>query len=156
MSATGNTILNFGGAPAATNPAAAIRAINQWGVNISFNTINNNDGTHSNHVITFRGIYAQSGTSAFATINNNNIDLKMGATTSQLSFIENGIGTTPAGNTVNINNNHLTGNYLTATSGVFYGIYNISATAAVLNILNNTIENTTYSDNALAGSGATI
>ncbi|MBK9960393.1 MAG: hypothetical protein IPP06_03410 [Saprospiraceae bacterium] len=150
---TGNTIFNYGGAPGATNPSSAIRAINQWGVNISFNTINNNNGTHFNHVTTFRGIYAQSGTSASANINNNNITLKGGATTSQLAFIENGIGSTPAGNTVNINNNILTGNYLTATSGACYGIYNNAATPAILNILGNTVQNLDYSDLTLLGSG---
>ncbi|MBK9272402.1 MAG: hypothetical protein IPM48_12485 [Saprospiraceae bacterium] len=150
---TGNTILNFGGAPAATNPSAGIRAINQWGVNISYNTINNNDGTHTNHVTTFRGIYAQSGTSASANINFNHLDIKGGGTTSQLAIIENGIGATPAGNTVNIMNNVITGSYLTATSGAFYGIYNLSATAAVVNIVSNSISNTTYSSAGLTGTG---
>ncbi|MBK9643177.1 MAG: hypothetical protein IPO72_18330 [Saprospiraceae bacterium] len=150
---TGNTIFNYGGAPGATNPSAGIRAINQWGVNISFNTINNNNGAHFNHISTFRGIYAQSGTSASATINNNNVTLNGGATTSQLAFIENGIGSTPAGNTVNINNNTLTGNYLTATSASCFGIYNFGATPSILNIMNNTVKDINYSDLALTGSG---
>ncbi len=64
----GNTILNFGGAPSAVKPAAGIRAYNQWSINISYNTINNNNGSGVNHVSTLRGIHAESGASANATI----------------------------------------------------------------------------------------
>ncbi len=47
----------------------------------------------------------------------------------------------------------MTGNYLTATSGACYGIYNNAATPSILNILNNTVKNINYSDLALTGSG---
>jgi hypothetical protein len=151
-SSTGNTILNFGGATGATNPAAGIRATNQWGVNISYNTINNNNGSGVNHVSTLRGIYAQSGTSANATINNNTLTLKGGMTTSQVSVIENGIGATAAGNTVSINNNTISNcTNTTTTTGTWYGIYNISASATNLNIQNNIFSNNTTS----ATSGST-
>ena len=63
---TGNTILNYGGA--ASNPAVGIRANNQWSVNISYNTVNNNNGSGVNHPGTLRGIYAQAGTSANAPL----------------------------------------------------------------------------------------
>ncbi|MBU1010826.1 MAG: T9SS type A sorting domain-containing protein [Bacteroidetes bacterium] len=139
--ANGNTIINYGGAAAATNPSAGIRANQQWGVNISFNTVNNNNGSGVNHVSTLRGIYAQAGVSASANINNNTITLQSGATTSQVSGIENAIGSTAAGNTININNNTLQNfSYSTATSGTVYGIYN-SSTAATLNVTNNVINN---------------
>lgn len=151
-SSTGNTIRNFGGAPSATNPSAGIRANNQWSINISYNTINNNDGGGVNHPNTLRGIFAQAGTSANATINNNNIVIKGGGTTQQVAVIENGIGATAASNTVSISNNIITGQYLTATSGNFYGIYN-TASATNVNISNNTIENLQYSAISLAGSG---
>lgn len=150
--ATGNTILNYGGATGATNPAAGIRATNQWGVNISYNTIINNNGSGVNHVSTLRGIYAQSGTSANANINFNSLTIKGGGTTSQVAMIENAIGSTAAGNTVNINNNSFTGDYLTATTGVFYGIFS-SASAATVNILNNNISNVSYSASGLTGTG---
>ncbi len=150
---TGNQILNYGGATSALNPAAAVRANNQWGVNISYNTINNNNGSGVNHVSTLRGIYAQAGTSANANITFNNLTIKGGGTTSQVAFIENAIGSTAASNTVNINNNELTGDYLTATSGVFYGIYN-TASAANVNINDNVINGLTYSASGLTGSGA--
>ncbi|MCS7073520.1 MAG: hypothetical protein NZ108_03540, partial [Bacteroidia bacterium] len=91
--------------------------------------------------------------SANATINNNNITIKGGGTTTQVSAIENAIGSTALLNTVSINNNTITGDYLTATSGVFYGIYN-TASAATVNINNNTVQNISYSTSSLAGSGA--
>jgi hypothetical protein len=150
---TGNSILNFGGAAGATNPSAGVRATQQWGVNISYNVINNNNGSGANHPSTLRGIYAQSGVSANANINNNALTIKGGGTTSQVAMIENVIGSTAAGNTVNINNNTLTGDYLTATSGVFYGLWN-SSTAATVNISGNNVSNLVYSTLSLAGSGA--
>ncbi len=149
----GNTILNFGGAPSATNPSAGIRANNQWSINISYNTINNNNGMGVNHVSTLRGIFAQAGTSANATITYNDVTIKGGGTTTIVTAIENGIGSTAASNTVNITNNIITGDYLTATSGAFYGIHN-TPSAANVNINNNTIQNLSYSASGLAGSGA--
>ena len=41
--ATGNTIVNYGGAAAAANPAAAVRTLAQYDLNVSYNTINNNN-----------------------------------------------------------------------------------------------------------------
>src|SRR5207244_13456779 len=43
--ATGNQILNYGGAAAAANPAAGVRTLAQYGIHISYNTINNNNGS---------------------------------------------------------------------------------------------------------------
>jgi hypothetical protein len=136
---TGNTILNFGGG-AATNAAVGIRVNNQWSVNISNNTVNNNNGSGTNHGTTLRGIFAQAGTSANASITYNNVTIKGGATTSSIYAIDNGIGITPLSNTVNINNNTITGTYTTATTGTFYSINNTS-TATTVNINNNTISN---------------
>lgn len=145
---TGNTILNFGGAASATNPSAGIRANNQWGINISYNTINNNNGSGVNHVYTLRGIYAQAGTSANATISYNNITVKSGGTTTQVSAIENAIGSTAASNTINITNNTIQNcTYTTATTATVYYIYN-SSSAATVNINSNTITN-----NSSAGTG---
>ena len=151
--ATGNTILNFGGG-GATNPATGIFVNNQWGLNLSYNTINNNNGSGVNHTTTMRGIFLNSSsTSASADCNFNNITLHGGATTSDLTFIENVFGSTPAGNTININSNRLTGDYLTATTGAMRGIYHNGSTPAVLNMNNNTITNWTYGTSTLAGSG---
>ena len=102
--ATGNTILNFGGAAAASNPATGIFMNSQWSSNCSYNTINNNNGSGVNHVSTLRGIFLNSSsTSANVDCNNNTITIRGGGTTSQVAFIENSFGATPAGNTININ-----------------------------------------------------
>jgi hypothetical protein len=141
--ATGNTIINFGGG-GTSSPAAAVRANNEWGVNISYNTINNNNGSGVNHGTTLRGIYGQAGTSANATINNNTITLQGGATASQVAAIENVIGSTAASNTVSISNNMIQNcAYTTGTTGTFYAILN-SATAATVNINGNTVQNCSY------------
>jgi hypothetical protein len=137
-SGRGNTILNFGGG-AATSPAAGIRANHQWSISILDNTIDNNDGGGVNHTTTLRGIFAQAGTSANATIVNNTVTVRSGATTSGLVAIENGIGSTAASNTININNNTIRLSYTTATSGVMTAITN-SSTAAAVNINFNNIQ----------------
>ena len=136
--ATGNTILNYGGAAAATNPSAAIRIVDQWAANVSFNTINNNNGSGVNHVSTLRGIITSGGTSASLNINNNGITLFGGGTTSQLDGISNGAGSTAAGNSININNNTLVLNYASATGATINGIVN-SSSAATVNINGNNI-----------------
>lgn len=146
--ATGNTIINYGGGAAATQPAAAVVASNQWSINISYNTINNNDGGGVNHITTLRGIYGLASTSASATINNNNITLNGGGTNTGVTGIDNAIGSTAAANTISINNNTVTGSYTTATTGAFTGIVN-SSTAATVNLNGNTVQNIT-----LPGSGA--
>ena len=149
-SATGNTILNFGGAAAAANPSAGIRANNQWSINTQYNTINNNNGSGVNHPNTLRGIFGQAGTSANATISNNTITVKGGGTTFQVTAIENAIGATAASNSVNISNNIITGDYLTATTGAFFGIHH-TATAATVNLTGNTIYNVSSSGTTVAG-----
>ncbi len=149
---TGNIIRNFGGG-AATNPATGVFGNNQWGLNVSYNTVDNNTGTNVNHATTLRGMFFNSSsTSASLTCSNNNISIHGGGTTAQVSWIEQTFGGTPAGNTITISNNTLSGDYLTATSGVFYGIYNTAA-AATVNIQNNNITGFNYSGAALAGSG---
>ena len=135
--ANGNTILNFGSA--GTNAAAGIRALNQWSVNISYNTLNSNNGSGTNHAGNLRGIFGEAGTSANATINNNTITLKTAAIASTWTGIENVIGSTAAANTVNINNNTIQNcSFSAATSPVFFGISNTS-NAATVNINANTV-----------------
>jgi hypothetical protein len=147
---TGNNILNYGGGTGATNPSAGIRTLAQYNLNVSYNTVNNNNGSGVNHVSALRGIYLNTATSATATISNNTISVSSGATTSQVSVIENVSGSTAAGNTININNNTIQNcGWTTATSGTFYGIYN-SASPANLNINSNSFTNCTR-----AGSGTT-
>lgn len=146
--ATGNTILNFGGG-AATNPATGIFANNQWGLNVSFNSVNSNNGSGVNHATTLRGIFLNSSSaSASATVNNNTVTVKSGATTSGLIGIDVEFGSTAAANTLNVTNNTVQNcTYTTATTGAFQGILTVS-TASIINANSNTITN-----NSLAGSG---
>ena len=153
--ATGNTILNFGGAVLASNPATGIFASNQWGINVSYNTINNNNGSGINHISTLRGIFLNSSSpEASATCNNNVVATYGGGTSSQVTGIEVAIGIGGTTNAVSINNNDVTGAYLTATTGVYYGVYANNATPATLNMNNNNVHDFTYSVSTLAGSGA--
>jgi hypothetical protein len=129
IAGTGNTILNFGGG-AATNPAAGIRANNQWSLNVQYNNIDNNNGSGVNHATTLRGIYGQAGTSANVTISNNTISLKCAGTTTASTAIENVIGSTASSNTVTISGNIIQNcTYTTATTATFTGIL-AAATAA--------------------------
>ncbi|MDP3462201.1 MAG: hypothetical protein Q8S18_05360, partial [Bacteroidales bacterium] len=152
--ATGNTILNFGGG--GTNVSAGIRANNQWSVNISYNTIDNNNGSGINHTGTMRGIFAQAGLSASANINNNSVTVRSGATTSQLTAIDNGIGSTAvSSNTININNNTIRFSYTTATTGVFSAVSN-TATAGTVNINSNNIQQLASTNYSSTGTIAVI
>jgi hypothetical protein len=136
--ATGNTLLNFGGG-GTTAPAVGIRTLNQRDLNVSYNILNNNNGSGVNHATTLRGIFVNTSTSASSTINSNNVVVSGGGTTSLVEAISNASGSTAASNTVNINDNTIRFSYTTATSGVFTAINN-SSTAATVNINNNDIQ----------------
>lgn len=156
--ATANSIVNFGGAAGATNPAAGVRTLNQWTLNVSYNTINNNTGAGVNHPSTLRGILIGAAASANATINSNTVTLVSGATTSLMEGISNASGSTAAGNTVAIGNNMVNLAYPTATSGATTGIAN-TGTAATVNINGNTITNVAslpLFQNVIAGTGTFI
>jgi hypothetical protein len=149
VAGTGNTIKNYGGGAAATNPAAGIRTLAQYGLNVSYNTVNSNDGGGINHGSTLRGIYLNTAVSASETITNNTITIKGGGTTSAITAIDNVAGATAAANTVSINNNTITGcTYPLATSGTFTGISN-TASAATVNINSNQF--TSNATNATSG-----
>ncbi len=148
--ATGNNVLNFGGTAGSTIAAAGIRSLNQWSLNVSYNTVNNNNGAGLNHPNTLRGIFINTAAGASTTITYNNVTVKGAGTTQQVTAIENASGSTQSGNTVNISNNTVTDcSYSTATSGVFYGIYNTGAPFRIL-IRNNTLTN----DSSSAASGS--
>jgi hypothetical protein len=140
--ATGNTIVNFGGG-ATSNPSTGIFVKDEWGINVSYNTLNNNNGSGVNHATTLRGIFSNaSSIGASQDINNNTITLKSAVLTSQVSAIECSAGATGVGNTININNNTITNctNDLATTLTPWYGIYN-TGSAANLNINNNNFVN---------------
>jgi len=143
-SATGNTIINFGGG-GTTNPAAGIRTLAQQNLNVSYNTINNNNGAGVNHAQVLRGIFVNTATSAASSINNNTVTLNGGGTTHSVIAIDNAAGATAASNAVNINNNVISNcTYSTATSGVFTGIIS-SVSSASLYINNNVFNNNSTS-----------
>ncbi|MBK7667784.1 MAG: T9SS type A sorting domain-containing protein [Sphingobacteriaceae bacterium] len=141
---TGNTIVNYGGGGTA-NPAAAIRTLAQYNLNVSYNNINNNNGSGISHGTTLRGIYLNTAVSANVVVNSNTLTMNGGATTSLLNAIENISGSTPATNTVSISNNIIQNStYTTATSGNFGCIIN-SGSPATLNVMNNLVNNNTLS-----------
>ncbi|MES2678847.1 MAG: T9SS type A sorting domain-containing protein [Bacteroidota bacterium] len=146
---TGNNIINFGGGGTAA-AAAGVRTLAQYAVNVSYNQVNSNNGGGVNHALDLRGIYLNTATSAGATISNNTITLNGGGTSHQMIPIHNASGATAASNSIVISNNLINNcTYSTATSGVFYGIYN-TASAAYLSIASNTLANN--STNATSGS----
>jgi hypothetical protein len=135
----GNTITNFGGGSAT---AYGIYSIYQNNINVENNSIS---GTGAS---TLYGIFCSTGTSSNVDIVNNYITVSSTATASALYGINNAMGSTAAGNTVNIINNTVENcQYLTATSGTFYSIYN-TASAENVNIIQNTVNN-----NISAGTG---
>jgi hypothetical protein len=135
----GNSIINFGGGASATNPAAAIRTLAQYNINVSYNTINNNNGSGANHPAALRGIYLNTATSANVTVLNNTLTIGVTAAGVQVSAIENAAGATAANNTVTIRNNLLLNCDNTPnTTGSFFGIYNNAASSAYLRISSNT------------------
>lgn len=141
---TGNTIVNYGGGGTA-NPAAAIRTLAQYNLNVSYNNINNNNGSGVSHGTTLRGIYLNTAVSANVVVNSNTLTMNGGATTSLLNAIENISGSTPATNTVSILNNVIQNStYSTATGGNFGCIIN-SGSPATLNVMNNLVNNNTLS-----------
>lgn len=151
--ATGNTIENFGGGGALAS--AGIEAANQWDINISYNTINNNTGAHTNHGGQLRGILCNGPGTVSAYLGyseNSNVDITYNTitvknnATQPVVGIENGIGgsgntSAPSvGNVVNINNNNILNSGNTPSLGnVFYGIFNYAA-AERTNINNNHID----------------
>jgi hypothetical protein len=150
LMSNGNSILNFGGG-GASNSSAAIRTLAQYDLNISNNTINNNTGQGINHPTLLRGIHLNAALGANSTINSNTLTLNGGATSSQLSVIENASGSAGISNTVSITNNLITNcTYTSALSGAFYGIWN-SASPNNLTMSNNSFVNNSTS----ASSGST-
>ncbi|PBQ30842.1 hypothetical protein CNR22_03315 [Sphingobacteriaceae bacterium] len=145
-SATGNTIINFGGGSNAV--AAAVRTERQYNLNVSYNVINNNNGSGIDHQIDLRGIHVAAAQSANASITNNTVTLSSGATSGGelLIGIQNASGSTAASNSIIITNNLITSCTFTgAVDGVFYGIQN-SASAAYLSISNNQLLNNSTDD----------
>ena len=144
---TGNQIINFGRNAVSAGAPAGIHTINQWGLNISHNTINNNDGTGSNTLTTLRGIFNDVSENANATISYNTITLESGATATgnHIYGIDTKIGNSGTNNTVSFLNNDIQAKNVTMVSattvsiiGIFYNNGN-NPGPATLNLSNNNI-----------------
>jgi hypothetical protein len=139
-----NQVTNFGGGATIAN---GILATNQNGLKIFKTYINSNGGVSSTG--TMNGISTVTGTNSNIDIYNDTIVLAAASTTgSTVSGINNSMGGTGAGSTVNIYNNVVDGcTYTTNTSGIFRGIVS-TATASYTNIYNNKVTN-----NSIPGTG---
>ncbi|MCX6252216.1 MAG: GEVED domain-containing protein [Bacteroidetes bacterium] len=138
-SVTGNTIQNYGSSASAGSYGYpyGIYANYQNGLLIANNYLTCGTGITTN----VYGIYTGTGTSSGISFSGNVVTLTCAGTTGSMYGIYNGIGSTPAGNTVTINNNSVKNcTYSSATSAVFYGIYN-AGTAATININGNRLDN---------------
>jgi hypothetical protein len=135
--ATANMIINYGGGSAATNPAYGIQTLNQRNLNISYNLIDNNNGSGVNHPLAnLYGIYSTGGTNGSADLTHNVISLKSNA----ISHYVFGIAATYVGGVYeNVAYNSITNcSCSSMTTGFFYGI---SATGPLkVYINNNTID----------------
>jgi len=136
----GNTISNYGGGSAT---AYGIYTIYQNNLKVENNSIIGSGAG------TLYGIFNSTGTSSNVDVINNSITITGGATTNSMYGISNAMGSTAAGNTVNIIGNTIENcSYPTATSGAFYAIYN-TASANTVNLIDNIVNS-----NILAGTGA--
>ena len=136
-----NRILNFGGGATGTVNGITCNAQNNLKI---FKTFIDNSGGAATST-TLNGILTTLATNANIDIYNDTISLSSSATTSNLVGINNGAGTTGAGNTINIYNCEVKNcTYTTATSAEFRGIAQ-TATATYTNIYNNSVINNTVS-----------
>ncbi len=140
--ATANTIVNFGNSGDATAPSG-VRILNQYGINVSFNTMINNNGSGSNTTNELRGIWAPLAPNASATMSGNTITLTSAAPSGQQMIgIDNNIGGGGGGNSILISDNIIGITTTTATTANMIGIQNLgTATASTINIVNNTVQN---------------
>ncbi len=150
-SATGNKIINYGGAPLAANKAAGVIARGQEDLNITYNTIDNNNGTGVNHPNILFGINFMAPFFTNSTIQNNTVTINGGGTTHSVVAIKNEddyVGSPTIGGILKLNNNLITNcSYSTATSGNYYGIHNYSQ-AQNISISNNIFSNNSSACNS--------
>lgn len=148
-SATGNSIINFGGG--GTTQTEAVSGLNQYNFNVSYNVINNNNGSGVSSLGILRGIYNGVAVSANTTINSNTITLIMGNVNATFRAIDNLAGSTPANNALNINNNLLVNCVFGTTSaGAFDALFNVATTSSI-SISSNTLSNMTINGTSASG-----
>ncbi|MCX6273010.1 MAG: FG-GAP-like repeat-containing protein [Bacteroidetes bacterium] len=145
----GNIIHNFGNSGTYIS-LVGIRVRQQWGINISYNDIDNNDGNGVIGIGDLYGVWAESGNSANVDINYNHISLKVDENAYKVYGIENCIGNNPAGNTVNMNHNFFTGNIPYSENADLRCIFSYS-NAQTVNINDNTISSISVDGYIFAG-----
>lgn len=146
--ATGNNIINFGGGVGATSQCGAVLINNQWSFNISYNTVNNNNGAGVNHPATNRGIWLfASSVGAGCNINNNKITINGGSSTSAIDWcLDFEMAQSGAnGNIVNINNNQFLNCNKTVASTVAFTAIWLNTAASTVNVNNNYFYGFNYS-----------
>lgn len=150
-------ITNFGGGAVTAN---GIFATNQNGFKVFSTYISNFSGPASTGVI--NGMQLVTGTNSNLDVYNDTLKLNSNSTISTMIGINNAMGATGSGNTVNIYNNVIDGcTNNVATSATFRAIMH-SATASFSNLYNNKISNNTLSGTGefsalyYSGSSATL
>ncbi|MBA2612877.1 MAG: T9SS type A sorting domain-containing protein [Bacteroidetes bacterium] len=156
--ATGNTIINFGGVTTATTEAVGIRVENIWETNISNNIINNNNGSGADHPAVLRGIYSFNYSDANTSINSNTVSLKdNGNFFSAPTAIENAQGSTfnGAGSIIINGNSIINCTQSNTNSNLFRGVANLGS-ASNLTINNNLFNNISMASNYSIGNAMII
>ncbi len=144
-STSGNIIANYGGAAVG---ASGMYITGQTAPKIENNNITLAAGTTT----TAYGINVAAACIGDLLINLNTVSVSSGAATSNLVAISNAA---PIATVVNITNNTIENcNYLTATTGSFYGIYEQAATTGcTVNITSNIVRTSNLGSLITAGSG---
>lgn len=142
VSTNPSRITNFGGGATAVN---AINATNQNNIKVFGTSIIGGTGSTGSVI----GINLVTGINSNVDIYTDTITLTSASTSGSLLYgINNSMGGTGAGNTINIYNNVVDGcTYTTNTSGIFRGIWS-AATASYTNIYGNKVIN-----NSIPGTG---
>jgi hypothetical protein len=150
---TGNTIVNFGGGAGAAGACGAMLINNQWSFNISYNSVNNNNGSGVNHPGGNRGIWLfASSVGASCDITNNKITINAGTSTTgitwclDLEMAQSGAN----GNVINVNNNQFLNCNSTSASTVAFTAVWLNTAASTVNVNNNYFYGWSY-----AGTGTT-
>lgn len=139
---TGNTIINFGGGTSATAACGAVFVKDQWSFNVSYNTVNNNNGSGVNHPTTNRGIFLfNSSVGASADVTNNTITITCGSSTSANNWcLDVEMATSGAnGNTINLNNNSFLNCKQPVANTAFFTAIWVNTAASNVNVNNNYI-----------------
>ena len=142
--ATSNTIINFGGGP--SNASYGVCTLAQYSLNVSYNVINNNDGSGADPLDDLMAIRTGTSSGGNISINNNTITLScINNSTVELNGIYNEAGSF---GTVTINNN-IFPSYNYTNSNVNAVNLIKTFTVNVLNVKNNLIQNVNIKDGLL-------